>query len=82
MKSLRSRTVAALSIGAAIVAIPLTAGSASADTTPQYRYNSTYKSYVDCQTAGNRLAQQGRITQFNCTGIKVVREWQWDLFVR
>ncbi|MGW6912026.1 hypothetical protein [Streptomyces sp. NPDC054940] len=82
MKSWRSRAVAALSIGAAIVTIPLAAGSASADTVPRYRYNSTYKHYVDCQTAGNKLAQQGRITQFRCTGIKVISEWQWDLFVR
>ncbi|MGY0059169.1 hypothetical protein ACWY4P_21880 [Streptomyces sp. LZ34] len=82
MNSWRSRALAALSIGAAIVTIPLTAGSASAET-PQYRYFSTYKSAVDCQTAGNTLAQQGRITQFNCNG-KIVqgREKVWDLFVR
>ncbi|MGW6911701.1 hypothetical protein [Streptomyces sp. NPDC054940] len=84
MKSLRFRTVAALSIGAAIVAIPLTAGSASAATeTPRYRYFSTYKTAVACQTAGNTLAQQGRITQFDCNS-KIVqgREKVWDLFVR
>ncbi|MEU5023507.1 hypothetical protein [Streptomyces milbemycinicus] len=81
MKSRRSRAVAALSIGAAIVTIPLTAGSASA--APQYRYFSTYKSAVACQTAGNTLAQQGRITQFNCNA-KIIqgREKVWDLFVR
>ncbi|MDX3225256.1 hypothetical protein [Streptomyces sp. ME19-01-6] len=82
-KKWRSRAVAGLALGAAVVAIPLTAGSASADSaSPRWRYYASYTSEVRCQTAGNTLAQQGKITAFQCNARIVNGARHAQLFVR
>ncbi|MFD2421099.1 hypothetical protein [Amycolatopsis pigmentata] len=61
--SLVRKLAAAGGIAAASLAIvATTAGTASADSL-QPRH---YSSLLLCQTAGNTLAQQGKLTGFNC----------------
>ncbi|GAA2258103.1 hypothetical protein GCM10010145_28060 [Streptomyces ruber] len=66
----RGKALAAAAVVAAGFALPLaTAGTASADTNLLPHYTS---SYLECQTLGNKLAQSGELSGFNC-----VQQGQW-----
>lgn len=61
--SLVRKVAAAGGVAVASVAIAATtAGAASADPLTPFHYADA----VYCQTAGNKLAQQGALTGFNC----------------
>ncbi|MGW6911696.1 hypothetical protein [Streptomyces sp. NPDC054940] len=83
MKSWRSRAAAGLAIGAALLTIPLTAGSASAEGShPMWRYYMSFTSDLGCQTQGNKLAQQGKLHEFRCHHKIVNGRSYADLYVR
>lgn len=64
MKSLRKKVAAAAAVATAAVVLPLAAaGTASATTNLRPHWTA---SYLECQTLGNKLAQEGRLTGFNC----------------
>ncbi|MGW2328196.1 hypothetical protein ACWC5C_20820 [Streptomyces sp. NPDC001700] len=63
-KAIRRKVLAVAAVATAAVALPLvTAGPASAEThlAPHVTY-----SFLECQTLGNRAAQAGLLTGFNC----------------
>ncbi|MDX3230752.1 hypothetical protein [Streptomyces sp. ME19-01-6] len=64
MKNLRNKVAAAAAVATAAVVLPLAAaGTASAETNLDRHWTA---SYLECQTLGNELAQQGALTGFYC----------------
>lgn len=78
MKSWRSRVAAGFAVAAAMVAIPLATAETAAADVVHGRY---YSSAVACQTEGNVLAQQGKITSFECKKVSGKQMWQLVMWV-
>ncbi|PJE94181.1 hypothetical protein CUT44_28225 [Streptomyces carminius] len=69
-RSKLGKVLAAAAVSTAAVALPLaTASTASAETRLLPHYT---ESFLECQTLGNKAAQQGMLTGFNC-----VQEGYW-----
>lgn len=69
-KTRRAKALAAAAVVTAALALPLvSAGTASAETKllPHYTH-----SFLECQTLGNKAAQQGQLDGFKC-----VKEGSW-----
>lgn len=69
-KTRRAKALAAAAVVTAALALPLvSAGTASAETKllPHYTH-----SFLECQTLGNKAAQQGLLDGFKC-----VKEGSW-----
>ncbi|MCP9209164.1 hypothetical protein [Streptomyces cucumeris] len=63
-KTRRAKALAVAAVATAAVALPVAmANTASAETRLLPHWTN---SYLECQTLGNKLAQQGELTGFNC----------------
>ncbi|MFD7688518.1 hypothetical protein [Streptomyces sp. NPDC059781] len=82
MKSWRTRAAAGLALGTALVSIPLTAGTASAATTPRWTPVANFSTPTACQTRGNVMAQQGQIINFRCDIGQNKVGIHWTLYVQ